>query len=370
MFRLYILLAYVIPNIYVFFRINQLFIRKGYKLWYILIYVMLAAIYPLSRYLPDNEMNFVSQILTTIAGYLLPFYLYLFLAILVFDLFLLFNLLFRIVSVEKRKTYSFRVYALSALIFLSVAVVIGGVINLNTIRVSEYKITLPKKSSNIDNLRVAFVSDIHIEQNLSLRFLEQFVSKVNALQPDILLYGGDIVEGDSENETSEAMESILKKVKTRYGTFGVVGNHEFYGGQEQGIFFRKANITLLNDSIINIDNAFYLAGRYDQHFRNRKTIEEILQNNSADLPIILMDHRPTQLQEVSQTAVNAQFSGHTHNGQLFPINFIIHRMYELSWGYKQIGDTHFFVSSGLRLWGPPVKTTGKSEIMVVDFTLE
>ncbi|MDO8950971.1 MAG: metallophosphoesterase [Draconibacterium sp.] len=370
MFRLYILLAYVIPNIYVFFRINHLFIGKGYKLWYILIYVMLAAIYPLSRYLPDNEINLASQILSTVAGYLLPFYLYLFIAILVFDLFLLFNLLFRVISVELRRTYLFRVYALSALIFLSVVVVIGGVINLNTIRVSEYQITLPKKNSNINNLRVAFVSDIHIEQNLSLNFLEQFVRKVNALQPDILLYGGDIVEGDSEHETSEAMESILKKVQPRYGTFGVVGNHEFYGGQEQGVFFRKANITLLNDTIINIDNAFYLGGRIDQHFRKRKSIEEIVQHSSADLPIILMDHRPTQLQEVSQTSVNVQFSGHTHNGQLFPINYIIQRMYDLSWGYKKIRDTHFFVSSGLRLWGPPVKTAGKSEIMLVDITFE
>ena len=96
------------------------------------------------------------------------------------------------------------------------------------------------------------------------------------------------MEGDSENETSEAMESILKKVKTKYGTFGVIGNHEFYGGQEEGVFFRKAQIKLLNDTVINIDNAFYLAGRYDQHFRNRKSIEEILQNNYADFPIILM----------------------------------------------------------------------------------
>jgi hypothetical protein len=310
------------------------------------------------------------QILDTVSGYLLPFYLYLFLSLLGYDLFLLLNLLFKIVPVQMKKSFKYRTYALTALILLSVVIVIGGVINLNTIRVSKYQITLPKKNSNIESLRVAFVSDIHIEQNLNLGFLEQLVRKVNALQPDILLYGGDIVEGDSEHETSEAMESILKKVKTKYGTFGVIGNHEFYGGQEEGVFFRKAQIELLNDTVINIDNAFYLAGRYDQHFRNRKSIDEILQNNFADLPIILMDHRPTQLHEVSQTAVNVQFSGHTHNGQLFPINFIIHRMYELSWGYKKIRDTHFFVSSGLRLWGPPVKTAGKSEIMVVDINFE
>jgi len=86
--------------------------------------------------------------------------------------------------------------------------------------------------------------------------------------------------------------------------------------------------------------------------------------------VIVMDHRPTQMQEVSQTVANAQFSGHTHNGQLFPINYIIHQLYELSWGYKKIRDTHFFVSCGLRLWGPPVKTAGKSEIMLVDFMFE
>ncbi|HSO85127.1 MAG TPA: metallophosphoesterase [Draconibacterium sp.] len=368
MFHLYLTLAYIIPNIYVFFRIIHLFIGKGYKLWYTIIYLILFAIYPLTGNYAEHSANAALKIISSFSGYLLPFYLYLFLSVVGYDLFLLLNLLLKMVSVKTRKSFIYRFYSLSALIFLSVTVVIGGVINLNTIRISKYKITLPKKSSDIDNLRVAFVSDIHIEQNLNLGFLEQFVCKVNAYQPDILLYGGDIVEGDSEDETSEAMESILKKIQTKYGTFGVVGNHEFYGGQEQGVFFRKANITLLNDTIVSIDNAFYLAGRVDQHFRNRKSIEEILQNNSADLPIILMDHRPTQLQEVSQTAVNVQFSGHTHNGQLFPINYIIHRMYELSWGYKKIRETHFFVSSGLRLWGPPVKTAGKSEIMVVDFT--
>ncbi|NJK95137.1 MAG: hypothetical protein HC905_09695 [Bacteroidales bacterium] len=83
-----------------------------------------------------------------------------------------------------------------------------------------------------------------------------------------------------------------------------------------------------------------------------------------------MDHRPTELQEASRTITDIQFSGHTHNGQLFPVNLFLKRMYELSWGYKKIRDTHFFVTSGLRLWGPPVKTAGKSEIMLVDVVLK
>jgi hypothetical protein len=82
--------------------------------------------------------------------------------------------------------------------------------------------------------------------------------------------------------------------------------------------------------------------------------------------VILIDHRPTELDEVSRTAVDLQMSGHTHNGQLFPLNLILRNMYRLSWGYEKIANTHFFVTSGIMLWGPPVRTTGKSEIMVID----
>jgi len=370
MFHFYLTLAYIIPNIYVFFRIKHLFISKGYKLWYTIIYLLLAAVYPLSVNLSDQGTGFFMQLLSTAAGYLLPFYLYVFLSVLLFDLFLLFNLLFRMVSVKVRKRFSFRFYTLAIIIFLSAATVVGGAINLNTIRVSRYQITVPKRDSPLSDLKVAFVADIHLQQNSKPGFVKQFVRKVNALKPDILLYGGDIVEGRDENRVPEVILETLRKVQTKYGTYGVPGNHESYGSRGNGTFYKKANITLLRDTMLNIDNAFYLAGRYDQHTRQRKSVIEILQSSSPDLPIILLDHRPTQLQEVSQTPVNVQFSGHTHNGQLFPINYIIHRMYELSWGHEKIRNTHFFVTSGLRLWGPPVKTAGKSEIMLVDIRFE
>jgi len=366
MFHLYLTLAYILPNIYLFFRIRNLFITKGNRLWYMIVYLLLAAFYPLAGRSNNPEENILMKGLTTLSNYILPFYLYLFLAVLLFDLFLLLNLKVRVISPEKRKSISFRFYSLSSLIMLSMAVVIGGAINLNTIRVSKYEVEVPRKNANSDHLRIAFVADFHIQQNTSLQFVEQFVRKVNASKPDILLYGGDIAEGDRENETTQAVEAALRKIVTKYGTYGVVGNHEFYGGQEQGSFFRRSGITLLCDTMIRIDSSFYLAGRYDQHFGHRKTITEILAGTTPDLPIILMDHRPTQLQEVSQTAVDVQFSGHTHNGQLFPLNFILNGMYELSWGYRKIRNTNFFVTSGLRLWGPQVKTAGKSEMMLVD----
>ena len=370
MFHLSITLAYIIPNIYVFFRIRNLFISKGYRSLYLIVYLLLAAVYPLFGRFDDSNTNLPMQILSTVSNYILPFYLYLFLSVLLFDLFLLLNLKAGFVRSETRRKVSFRFYLLSAMILLSVSVVIVGAINLNTISVSKYQIDVPRRQSKIDHLRIAYMADFHIKQNTSMPFVEQFVRKVNALQPDLMLYGGDIVEGDSENETTEAIEATLKTIKTTIGVFGVVGNHEFYGGQQQGSFFKRAGITLLLDTIIRIDSSFYLSGRYDEHFRRRKTINKILGSTTHDLPIILMDHRPTELQKVSRTETDVQFSGHTHNGQMFPINYIIHSMYELSWGYRKIGNTHFFVTSGLRLWGPPVKTAGKSEIILVDINFK
>jgi len=366
MFHLYIALAYIIPNIYVFFRIKDLFISKGYRLRFMLIYILTATIYPFTQLFSHRDINIALQILSTLSGYILPFFLYLFLLIILFDLLLLFNLLFRVVPAEIRKSFSFRMYALSSIILLSVAIVVAGAINMNTIRVSKYQLEIPRQHSRTEHLRVAFVSDFHIQQNTSLAFIEQFVRKVDALQPDILLYGGDVVEGDKENETTEAIESALRNIHVKYGTYGVTGNHEFYGGNEQGSFYRKAGISLLCDTMVKIDDSFYLAGRNDQHFRQRKAVNEILGDSFIDMPIILLDHRPTELQEVSRTKADIQFSGHTHNGQMFPINIITRSVYELSWGYKKIRNTHFFVSSGLRLWGPPVRTTGKSEIIMVD----
>jgi predicted MPP superfamily phosphohydrolase len=344
----------------------SLFISKRYRLLYTVIYLLAAAVYPIAQGFPEGNANLFQQSISAISGYSLPFFLYLFMFVVLFDLFLLINHLVKIISPEKRKCFPFRLYMLSAMIALSLAVVVAGAINLNRIRVSEYNITVPKRSSNIDHLRVVFVADFHIRQNTSPHYVEHYVRKVKALKPDLLLYGGDIVEGDSENETTEFIEKELRNIPAKYGAYGVPGNHEFYGGHDKKPFFQRAGIAPLFDTIISINNSFYLAGRYDEHFRNRKTIGEILGSETRDMPVILVDHRPTQLQEVSRTETDVQFSGHTHNGQLFPINLIVGNMFELSWGYRKIRNTHFFVTSGLRLWGPPVKTAGKSEIMLVN----
>ena len=115
-----------------------------------------------------------------------------------------------------------------------------------------------------------------------------------------------------------------------------------------------------------IDNSFYLVGRNDPRSNDRKNIDILLAGLKGDLPVIVLDHRPIFLEQISCRRVDIQLSGHTHYGQLFPLNILIDSLYELGWGYKKIKNTHFFVTSGIQVWGPPIRTVGDSEIMVIN----
>jgi uncharacterized protein len=363
-FHTIIILAYTIPNIYLFLRILKLFIEKGFRIWYTIVYFLFLMVYPVSNLLSERDAGF--QVLTIISNYLLPFYLYLFIFILVFDFFLLLNWLFKIIPSVKLKGPKVKKICLASVLFLSVTVVIGGVINFNTIRTSQYMIEIPRKSSELRHLRIAFASDFHLQERTGINFVKRFVRKIKEIQPDIMIFGGDIVEGDNDDGNMQAYESVLSEIKVRYGVYAVLGNHEYYSGQDKGSFFNKTGMKVLNDTIVVINSSFILAGRYDSHFGGRRSVSDLLSSSSDSLPLILVDHRPTEIDQVSTTKTDILLSGHTHNGQLFPINLITRKVYQLSWGHIKKGNTHFFVTSGIRLWGPPVRTTGKSEIMVID----
>ena len=172
MFHLYLNLAYYLPLIYLFFRIKGNFISKPFRPLYVVIYLALASVFPIAGLHPSKEDDFMI-LLSSVSDYLLPFFLYVFLGVLVFDLFLLINLAVKLTSREKRKSYRFRLYALSSILTISALIVVGGAINLNAIRVSEYQIEVPRKDSKLDHLSIAFVADAHIQHGFPMDFLRQ-----------------------------------------------------------------------------------------------------------------------------------------------------------------------------------------------------
>jgi predicted MPP superfamily phosphohydrolase len=127
-------------------------------------------------------------------------------------------------------------------------------------------------------------------------------------------------------------------------------------------------VKVLRDGFEKINDSFYVVGREDRAIRQftggrRKDLKEILSGADKSLPLIMMDHQPFGLNDAFENGIDLQLSGHTHNGQLWPINYIVEKIYELSWGYKINGNTHYYVSCGAGGWGPPVRTGSRPEII-------
>jgi hypothetical protein len=120
-----------------------------------------------------------------------------------------------------------------------------------------------------------------------------------------------------------------------------------------------------------VDVCFELVGREDHSIEQfdgvgtkRKTLDGVLTGVDLKRPVIMMDHQPFNLADLAtDSRVDFQLSGHTHNGQLWPFNFITAAIYEVSQGYKRIGNTQFYVSSGWGTWGPPIRTSASPELV-------
>jgi predicted MPP superfamily phosphohydrolase len=359
------LLAYTIPNIYMFFRLWSLFVIKKYRTAYILAYLAIAAIYPLADIVGNTALR---HCLDNISLYLLPYLLYMFMLTLVCDIFLGLRALTMLAAKCRPATNPIKRYGLPVIALSAAVIVAAGAINFNTVRTTQYTIDIPAHESPAGKLRIAFAADFHIDTRTPEKFIQKFADEVNSHQPDLVLFVGDIVEGRSAAQLKNRTD-ILSQITSTYGSYGVLGNHEHYRNQEDGAFFANAGITLLRDTVIPIGNAFYLAGRNEPEGGRRKTPQQLLQTATRQLPVIMMAHRPIEFNEVTATKTDVHLSGHTHRGQMFPLNLIIRNMYPLSYGYRKIENVHFFVTSGIRLWNYPVRTAGKSEIMIIDINL-
>ena len=362
MYLLNELLLFLPLAVYAWYSIRRLIAKKTYKHVWTVFFLLLIAGYPVAETLSHRSANAWTRPFILAGYYALPLLLYLTLTVVLADLIVGLARLTKVVSKETVQSPLFRRVRLGLLLTVPVAVVVAGIVNYHHLRVRPYQVEVPRRSSEIRQLKIVFAADFHLGSLTAGGVMDRFVAKVNALNPDIVLIGGDVLEGHRPEEGAEKFAAPFRELRSKYGVYAVPGNHERYGGNRDD-FFARAGMTLLRDAVVKIDQAFYLAGRNDGRSRNRKSVAELLQEASADLPVILLDHRPTDLEAASLGPVDIQLSAHTHHGQLFPMNFVTKDRYELSWGYLRKRRTHFFVTSGVQLWGPPVRTAGYSEIL-------
>jgi len=153
--------------------------------------------------------------------------------------------------------------------------------------------------------------------------------------------------------------------------YAVLGNHEHLGAK-QGDAVRQLEslgITVLVDSYRHVDGKFYIVGRDDAYTR-RRALSAVMEGVDRSQPIILLDHQPTALEEAQRNGVDLMLSGHTHHGQFFPNNLLTQRIFAVDWGYLRQGALQVIVSCGFGTWGPPIRTSGWSEIVEVEIGTE
>jgi predicted MPP superfamily phosphohydrolase len=253
-------------------------------------------------------------------------------------------------------------------VYLTLATILtAGWFNAQFPRATHLTIPIDKNAGQLTTLRVAMISDVHLGHIYGRKKLARIVNRINEHQPDIVLLVGDIFDGNPEPVIKNDMGAEFGHLQAKYGAYLAIGNHE--RGERGRIavdYLASHGMRPLIDTIALIEGSFYLAGRADRSIRTRKTIPELLHDANMQLPVILLDHQPYHLEEAEQAGIDLQLSGHTHHGQLFPLNYITGKIYEQDWGFLQKGKTNYYISCGTGTWGPPVRTTGFSEVVIVD----
>lgn len=212
-------------------------------------------------------------------------------------------------------------------------------------------------------VKVVMMSDLHLGYHNRRAELRRWVDMVNAERADLILIGGDIIDISLRPLVEQGMASELRRLNAP--VYACLGNHEYYSGeQEARTFYDEAGITLLRDSVAYWGDLLCIAGRDDRTNPRRKSVSELLKTADRRRYIILLDHQPYHLERAERAGVDFQFSGHTHHGQVWPISWITEALYEDAFGPHRRGETEYYVSSGIGIWGGKFRIGTRSEYVV------
>lgn len=338
------------------------------KLFYAIVFWGLTLLFFVRMFLGDTFPLSISLLVSNLAFTWLVAVVYFAMIALGIDILRLFNsfLNFFPSFIKNNPLDSARIIVISVIAFVSLLLVYGSY-NFNNPKIKNVTVEM-KKPLPGNQMRIVLISDIHLSSYINGTHLDKYIDLINSQNPHLVLIAGDIVDRNLQPLIDWDIASRFKKIDSKYGVFAISGNHEYYGGERERLYdyLRSSGITLLLDSVAVIEGTVQIAGREDRTNSKRKELTEILVNTDKNLPIILMDHQPFGLNEAIENGVDLQLSGHTHNGQFWPGNLIVKWMYEVGYGYKKIKDTHFYVSSGIGLWGPKYRIGTSSEIVTID----
>lgn len=272
--------------------------------------------------------------------------------------------------------------------FLSVLLLcLYGFIHASRIKTKNYHVTIHKSVPGMDSLKIILIADCHFGFCSGLNHARKIVEKINEQQADLVCIAGDIFDNEYDAVfCPDELQAVLKTIQSTYGVYACWGNHDLSEPILAGFTFRRnssdiedprmesflknSGIQLLKEKAELIHNSFYLVGREDPDRSeklgsHRKTPAQLINKLDRGKPVIVLDHQPKELKELSEAGADLDLCGHTHDGQIFPGNLFTRLFWENSCGYLQKGSMHNIVTSGAGIWGPAMRIGTDSEICVI-----
>ncbi|GAA3742483.1 metallophosphoesterase [Plantactinospora mayteni] len=235
------------------------------------------------------------------------------------------------------------------------------------------QIPLAKLPRSMDGLRIATVSDIHIGPLAGRAHTERIVATINRLDADLVAVVGDLVDG-TVGELGPAA-APLRDLRSRYGSFFVTGNHEYYSGVEEWVVeLDRLGLRVLQNrrtEILARGGVLDLAGVNDPAgeglgFAQGPDFDAALGGRDPSRPVVLLAHQPVNVHEAAKHGVDLQLSGHTHGGQIVPFNLLVGLQQPVVSGHATIDGTQLYVTNGAGFWGPPVRVGAPPQVTLVE----
>lgn len=276
----------------------------------------------------------------------------------------------------------------SVVVACAVATCLYGIFNARNIKVNEYSVTVNKSCGSDKHLKAVLVADLHMGYAIGVDHITNMVEKINQQDADIVIIAGDIFDNSYDGmDDPEGIKAQLKSIKSKYGVYAVYGNHDIdekilmgftfdWGGKQlhsekMTNFMKECNIKLINDESVLINDEFYLVGRRDTdkpgtEDGTRAEISELTKDLDKTKPIFVLSHEPDELQKTADAGADIDFSGHTHDGQLFPGNLTIGLFWENPCGMTKKDNMYSIVTSGVGVYGTFMRVGTDAEICSVD----
>jgi predicted MPP superfamily phosphohydrolase len=356
---------------YVYVRLTQAFAGTFVSgRWFQALYVFLMLSFIIGKTVEHFSIGALSHFLVSLGSITLGLFFNALLFVLFVDLLRLVNRLIPFFPAFFRE-HSAKAAFYTGLIglFTVLLVFAKGYYNAFSPRVTELELKIHKPGASFDTLNVVAVSDIHLGTMVNEARLNRLISMVNSMHPDLMIIAGDNIDNNIKVVKYDRLLEHFNKIKTRYGIYSCIGNHEYISGAQHYFdYFEQNGIRMLRDTVVELPVGLYIIGRDDvsahrHSTQKRKTLEELSRNLDFKKAVIVLDHQPYRLDKTAALPVDLQFSGHTHNGQIWPLNYVTRKLFEKSWGYLKKGNTHFYISAGFGTAVMPIRLGSHSEVV-------